>query len=57
MYLYRVFWRAYGSNVPEKLDTSETSVVLTGLLDDVRYECVVKAANDVGEYKPQAETA
>lgn len=49
VYLYRVFWRAYGAKVPEKLDTSETSVVLTGLEDDVRYECVVKAANDVGE--------
>ncbi|XP_068617615.1 Ig-like and fibronectin type-III domain-containing protein 2 [Battus philenor] len=48
VYLYRVFWRAYGAKVPEKLDTSETSVVLTGLRDDVRYECVVKAANDVG---------
>ncbi|XP_046969114.1 Ig-like and fibronectin type-III domain-containing protein 2 isoform X1 [Vanessa cardui] len=48
VYLYRVFWRAYGAKVPEKLDTSETSVVLTGLQDDVRYECVVKAANDVG---------
>ncbi|XP_045774641.1 Ig-like and fibronectin type-III domain-containing protein 2 isoform X1 [Maniola jurtina] len=48
VYLYRVFWRAYGAKVPEKLDTSETSVVLTGLKDDVRYECVVKAANDVG---------
>ncbi|KAJ0174849.1 hypothetical protein K1T71_009957 [Dendrolimus kikuchii] len=48
VYLYRVFWRAYGAKVPEKLDTSETSVVLTGLHDDVRYECVVKAANDVG---------
>ncbi|CAH2207785.1 jg3988, partial [Pararge aegeria aegeria] len=47
VYLYRVFWRAYGAKVPEKLDTSETSVVLTGLQDDVRYECVVKAANDV----------
>lgn len=34
--------------MPEKLDTSETSVVLTGLQDDVRYECVVKAANEVG---------
>ena len=50
VYLYRVFWRALGAKVPEKLDTSETSVVLTGLQDDVRYECVVKAANDVGEY-------
>lgn len=49
VYLYRVFWRAYGAKVPEKLDTSETSVVLTGLQDDVRYECVVKAANDVGK--------
>lgn len=49
MYLYRVFWRAYGAKVPEKLDTSETSVVLTGLQDDIRYECVVKAANDAGE--------
>ncbi|CAH2043160.1 unnamed protein product, partial [Iphiclides podalirius] len=48
VYLYRVFWRAYGAKVPEKLDTSETSVVLTGLKDEVRYECVVKAANDVG---------
>ncbi|XP_061379093.1 Ig-like and fibronectin type-III domain-containing protein 2 isoform X2 [Danaus plexippus] len=48
VYLYRVFWRAYGAKVPEKLDTSETSVVLTGLQDDVRYECVVKAANDAG---------
>ncbi|KAF9805949.1 hypothetical protein SFRURICE_004161 [Spodoptera frugiperda] len=48
VYLYRVFWRAYGAKVPEKLDTSETSVVLTGLQDDVKYECVVKAANDVG---------
>ncbi|XP_012543960.1 Ig-like and fibronectin type-III domain-containing protein 1 isoform X2 [Bombyx mori] len=48
VYLYRVFWRAYGAKVPEKLDTSETSVVLTGLQDDIRYECVVKAANDVG---------
>lgn len=48
VYLYRVFWRAYGAKVPEKLDTSETSVVLTGLQDDVRYECVVKSANDVG---------
>ncbi|XP_045488804.1 Ig-like and fibronectin type-III domain-containing protein 2 isoform X1 [Pieris rapae] len=48
VYLYRVFWRAYGAKVPEKLDTSETSVVLTGLHDDVKYECVVKAANDVG---------
>lgn len=50
VYLYRVFWRAYGAKVPEKLDTSETSVVITGLQDDVRYECVVKAANDVGEW-------
>ncbi|RVE47147.1 hypothetical protein evm_008224 [Chilo suppressalis] len=48
VYLYRVFWRAYGDKVPEKLDTSETSVVLTGLLDDKRYECVVKSANDLG---------
>ncbi|KAJ2945396.1 hypothetical protein O0L34_g201 [Tuta absoluta] len=48
VYLYRVFWRAYGAKVPEKLDTSETSVVITGLADDVKYECVVKAANDVG---------
>ncbi|KAG6463259.1 hypothetical protein O3G_MSEX013776 [Manduca sexta] len=48
VYLYRVFWRAYGAKVPEKLDTSETSVVLTGLRDDVKYECVVKAANDLG---------
>ncbi|XP_063625703.1 Ig-like and fibronectin type-III domain-containing protein 1 isoform X1 [Cydia splendana] len=48
VYLYRVFWRAYGAKVPEKLDTSETSVVLTGLQDDVRYECVVKAANEAG---------
>ncbi|XP_049875990.1 Ig-like and fibronectin type-III domain-containing protein 1 isoform X2 [Pectinophora gossypiella] len=48
VYLYRVFWRAYGAKAPEKLDTSETSVVITGLQDDVRYECVVKAANDVG---------
>ncbi|CAK1550359.1 unnamed protein product [Leptosia nina] len=48
VYLYRVFWRAYGAKVPEKLDTSETSVVLTGLQDDVKYECVVKAANDIG---------
>lgn len=49
VYLYRVFWRAYGAKVPEKLDTSETSVVVTGLQDEVRYECVVKAANDVGK--------
>ncbi|KAL4703673.1 hypothetical protein ACJJTC_016217 [Scirpophaga incertulas] len=48
VYLYRVFWRAYGDKVPEKLDTSETSVVLTGLQDGRRYECVVKAANDLG---------
>lgn len=48
VYLYRVFWRAYGAKVPEKLDTSETSVVLTGLQDNIRYECVVKAANDIG---------
>ncbi|XP_013190125.1 Ig-like and fibronectin type-III domain-containing protein 1 isoform X2 [Amyelois transitella] len=48
VYLYRVFWRALGAKVPEKLDTSETSVVLTGLQNDVRYECVVKAANDLG---------
>ncbi|CAG9130815.1 unnamed protein product [Plutella xylostella] len=37
-----------GARAPEKLDTSETSVVLTGLEDGVRYECVVKAANDIG---------
>ncbi|KAL0821463.1 hypothetical protein ABMA28_004934 [Loxostege sticticalis] len=48
VYLYRVFWRAYGDKVPEKLDTSETSVVLTGLQDGKRYECVVKSANDLG---------
>ncbi|KAG7312486.1 hypothetical protein JYU34_001998 [Plutella xylostella] len=48
VFLYRVFWRVMGARAPEKLDTSETSVVLTGLEDGVRYECVVKAANDIG---------
>lgn len=48
VYLYRVFWRVLGVRFPDKLDTSETSVVLTGLRDDVRYECVVKAVNDAG---------
>lgn len=45
----RVFWRRLGNNnVPEKNDTKETSLRISGLKDDLMYELVLKAGNSRG---------
>eukprot|EP00102_Acyrthosiphon_pisum_P023276 XP_016660486.1 PREDICTED: Ig-like and fibronectin type-III domain-containing protein 2 [Acyrthosiphon pisum] len=47
--VYRVFWRRVGNNSPpEKNDTKETSMKISGLKDDLTYELVLKAGNSRG---------
>ncbi len=45
---FRVFWRTIGNKNPTKNDTKETNILITGLKDDVTYELVMKATNQMG---------
>lgn len=48
-FVVRVFWRRVGNNIPpEKNDTKETSMKISGLKDDLTYELVLKAGNSRG---------
>lgn len=46
--MYRVIWRVVGQRSAMKNDTSNTTIVISGLKDGVSYECVVKAGNSLG---------
>lgn len=46
--VFRVFWRTVGEKNPTKNDTKETNILITGLKDDVTYELVIKAGNQIG---------
>ncbi|XKL66935.1 hypothetical protein PGB90_010355 [Kerria lacca] len=46
--VYRVFWRTIGNKNPTKNDTKENSILISGLKDDVTYELVMKATNQIG---------
>jgi len=49
IFVFRVFWRRVGNNSPpEKNDTKETSMKISGLKDDLTYELVLKAGNSRG---------
>lgn len=49
IFFFRVFWRRNGNNnVPEKNDTKDTYMRISGLKDDLMYELVLKAGNSRG---------
>jgi len=47
----RVFWRAQGAKKSDKNDTTDSSLRIVGLLENVAYELVVKAGNHEGTSK------
>lgn len=46
--VYRVFWRPVGQKLSDRVDSTETSVLISNLKPGVHYETVVKAGNSKG---------